>query len=89
MRRGAPRAVIPHPECFRGEGPRTDAVEFLRTEIVKASIVRSLPVRLRARALRSGLRLFLQGSGACPELVEGLGMTNRAPGLLVTLPDTQ
>src|SRR5437899_11416991 len=40
-----------------------------------ASNERSFPVRLRARALRSGLRLFLQGGGACPELVEGLRMT--------------
>jgi hypothetical protein len=31
--------------------------------------------RISAWALRSGLRLFLQGSGACPEPVEGLRMT--------------
>jgi hypothetical protein len=43
--------------------------------VSKASNGGSFPVRLRAGALRSGLRLFLQGSGACPESVEGLRMT--------------
>jgi hypothetical protein len=44
--------------------------------VSKASSGGSFPVRLRVWALRSGLRLFLQGSGACLEPVERLRMTH-------------
>jgi hypothetical protein len=65
------RDVIPNEvrDPTNGGGPHNEI------RISKASTARSFPVRLRACALRSGLRLFLQGSGACPELVEGLRMT--------------
>jgi penicillin-binding protein 1C len=56
-------------DLLQGDGARS------LQSVIKASLVRSFPVRLRAWALRSGLRLFLQGSGACPEPVEGLRMT--------------
>ena len=64
-------AVIPNEvrDLTSGDGSRDQVC------VTKASSGRSFPVRLRACALRSGLRLFLQGSGACPEPVEGLRMT--------------
>jgi hypothetical protein len=52
-----------------GDGSRNEI------RVSKTPKERSFLVRLRAYALLSGLRLFLQGSGACPELVEGLMMT--------------
>jgi hypothetical protein len=65
------RAVIPNEvrDLTNGNGSRNEIC------VSKSSSGGSFPVRLRACALRSGLRLFLQGSGACPEPVEGLRMT--------------
>src|SRR5438132_14171774 len=65
------RVVIPNEvrDLTNGGGSRN------QIRVSKTSAARSFPIRLRADALHSGLRLFLQGSGACPELVEGLGMT--------------
>src|SRR5438132_12976325 len=66
------RVVIPNEvrDLTNGGGSRN------QIRVSKTSAARSFPIRLRTDALRSGLRLFLQGSGACPELVEGLGMTS-------------
>jgi len=64
-------AVIPNElmDLTNGDAPGNEV------RVWKALNARSFPVWLRACALRSGLRLFLQGSGACPEPVEGLRMT--------------
>ena len=64
-------AVIPNGvrDLTKGDGLRNKVCVW------KTSSAMSSPVRLRACALRSGLRLFLQGGGACPELVEGLRIT--------------
>ena len=64
-------AVIPNAvrDLTMGDGSRNEI------RVSKTSSEMSFPVRLRAYALRSVLRLFLQGSGACPEPVEGLRMT--------------
>jgi hypothetical protein len=65
-------AVIPNEvrDLTNGNGSHNEIC------VSKVSSGGSFPVWLRACALRSGLRLFLQGSGACPEPVEGLRMTH-------------